>query len=319
MTTPASPTDAPLRAAIRPLLIGIVLISMFAFFFVYPAHDPRPRELPIALVGSGPVIDSVEARMEHKGFDPRRVKSVDDAREAILDREVYAAVAPTDGQVLVSSAASVPVSEIVRRLAESAPAELEVQDVRKVDADDPRGLSVNVAVLATTVPSILGAMLLVTMAPMIRGARRLAMLAALATLGGLASTLVLHELIGSIPGSFVAIWAVIALGIFAIAAASAAIIQLLGSPGVGLCFILFLMVGNPASGALGGRHLLPEPWRTGGQFLPPGAFGTGLRNTAYFDGAQLASWVGVLLAYALAGSAVVLLVGRRARPAAAPA
>ena len=292
------------KALIRPLAIGVVLVALFAFFFVYPGHDPKPHDLPVVLVGDNP---QVAAILDKQGFEVDTVKSIEDAREAILDRDAYAAVSFDDSRVLVSSAASVPVAEAIARQVEQFPGGgFEVEDVREVDEGDPRGISINLAVLATTVPAILGAMLIVTLAPTVTGTRRLIGLVALAVIGGFASTLIIHSGIGAIPGNFLAIWGITTLAVFSIAATAAAIIQLLGPAGIGLSFILLLMLGNPASGAAGGRFLLPEPWNTGGQFLPPGAFATGLRNVAYFDGAQAGLWAGVLVVWALLGSLVVV-------------
>jgi hypothetical protein len=92
---------------------------------------------------------------------------------------------------------------------------------------------------------------------------------------------------------------------------SAAIIGAIGFPGVGLSFVIFLMLGNPGSGAASAPELLPEPWKTGGQLLPPGAAMTGLRNVAYFDGAQAWTWLTVLVVYAAIGTAGLILLGRR--------
>ena len=52
--------------------------------------------------------------------------------------------------------------------------------------------------------------------------------------------------------------------------------------------------------------MLPDPWSWGGQLLPPGAGGTGIRNTAYFDAADAAEWLTVLLIFAAAGAALLL-------------
>ena len=180
------------------------------------------------------------------------------------------------------------------------------------DADDPRGVSINLVGLAVTITSILGALLLFNMAPSLpahvaarvaralRGARR-----------GAAAMLVVQVLIGALPGSYFALTAVAALAIFAVASVSAAIIGALGFPGVGLSFMLFLMLGNPGSGAASAPELLPEPWKTGGQLLPPGAAATGLRNVAYFDGAQAWKWLSVLVVFGAIGTASLVALGRR--------
>jgi hypothetical protein len=69
--------------------------------------------------------------------------------------------------------------------------------------------------------------------------------------------------------------------------------------------VLFLVIGNPASGNGTAPELLPDFWRHISQLMPPGAGGTGLRNIAYFDGAALAQPILVLTGYAVAGALLV--------------
>jgi hypothetical protein len=295
------------RAALRPVLAGVVLVTLFAFFFVYPAHDPEPNELPVAVVGDETIVGVNTA---DDGFDAVRVDDEVTAREAILDREVYGAfISGSPPKVLIASAASLPAAQLLTGVAEAARSVPE--DVRRLDEDDPRGVTINLTGLAVTITSILGALLLFNLAPALPAGWRVASLALFAVLAGAAGMLVVQVLIGALPGSYFALAAVVALGIFAVASVSAAIIGALGFPGVGLSFMIFLMLGNPGSGAASAPELLPEPWKTGGQLLPPGAAATGLRNVAYFDGAQAENWLPVLLVFAAIGAAALVALGRR--------
>jgi MFS family permease len=293
------------RAVLRPVLIGTVLVTLFAFFFVYPTHDPEPNGLPVA------VVDGVDVQLGD-GFDVVGVDDEAEAREAILDREAYGAFLPgPPPQLLVASAASVPVAQALAAAAERGPTPSVPEDIRPVDEDDPRGVSINFVGLAVTITSILGALLLFNLAPTLPVSWRLASLALFSVLGGALAMLVVQVGIGVLPGSYFALAAVAALAIFAVASVSAAIIGAIGFPGVGLSFMLFLMLGNPGSGAASAPELLPEPWKTGGQFLPPGAAATGIRNVAYFDAAQAEMWLTVLVVYAVIGIASLVTFGRR--------
>jgi hypothetical protein len=292
------------RAALRPVLIGTLLVTLFAFFFVYPTHDPEPNGLPVA------VADGVDVQLGD-GFEVVRVDDEVEAREAILDREVYGAFVPGPPQLLIASGASVPVAQALAAAAEQGPTPSVPEDVRPVDEDDPRGVSINFVGLAVTITSILGALLLFNLAPTLPVAWRLGSLALFSVLGGALAMLVVQVGIGVLPGSYFALAAVAALAIFAVASVSAAIIGAIGFPGVGLSFMLFLMLGNPGSGAASAPELLPEPWKTGGQFLPPGAAATGIRNVAYFDAARAEMWLTVLVVYAVIGIASLVTLGRR--------
>ena len=145
------------------------------------------------------------------------------------------------------------------------------------------------------------ALLVFNLAPTLRPRDRLAVLALFAELGAVVSMLIIHVGIGALPGNFLALASVAALAIFALSTVSSFLMLKLGPPGVGLSFILFLMLGNPASGAASAPELLPDPWSWGGQLMPPGALATGIRNTAYFDAADAAMWLGVLAVWALVG------------------
>jgi hypothetical protein len=302
------------RGAVRAVVGGVVLVSLFAFFFVYPGHDPEPRGLPVAVVDDGSLqAERAAAGLEQRGddLDVERVEDEAAAREAVLEREAYAAFVPgVPPEVLYASAASLPVAQLV--VAGLAGERIDSEDLRPLDEGDPRGVSINLVGLAVTITSILGALLLFNFAPGLPSRGRLAALALFALLGGAAAMLIVQVLIGALPGSYFALAALAALAIFAVASVSAAIIGALGFPGVGLSFMLFLMLGNPGSGAASAPELLPEPWRTGGQLLPPGAAATGLRNVAYFDGAQAEKWLTVLVVFAVVGAASLLLLGRRA-------
>lgn len=297
--TEERPTPAWL-GLVRPVAIGVVTVALYAFFFLYPAHDPEPNGLPIGAVG----ID-----LQADDFEVRAYETPEEAREAVLDREVYGALGANNAYV--ASAASFQVAQIVRDLAGAR----NVEDVRPLDPDDPRGTSVNALVLPLAVTGILGALVLFQLAAGAPWTARLAALAAFAVLGALVAVLIATAGLGVLPGPFLGAWAVAALAMFALASTSAALMARLGGPGVGAAFLLFLMLGAPASGAAAAPELLPDPWSWGGQLLPPGALATGLRNVAYFDGAQVASWLPVLAAWSALG--VLALSRDPRRPAAA--
>jgi hypothetical protein len=76
---------------------------------------------------------------------------------------------------------------------------------------------------------------------------------------------------------------------------------------MGIAVVLFVLIGNPASGNGSAPELLPDFWRAIGQLMPPGAGGTSLRNTAYFDGNAVAGPLVVLSAFVAAGAALILI------------
>ena len=82
--------------------------------------------------------------------------------------------------------------------------------------------------------------------------------------------------------------------------------------------ILFLVIGNPASGGSSAPELLPGFWRTLSQILPPGAAVTSMRDVVYFHGHGSSHALIVLAGYTVLGAAVAMIAYRmRARPRAA--
>ena len=64
----------------------------------------------------------------------------------------------------------------------------------------------------------------------------------------------------------------------AVAAPVAGLAGRLGPPGIGIGAVLMMVVANPWSGVTSAPELLPEPAGVIGQWLPPGAAGSALRE-----------------------------------------
>jgi hypothetical protein len=80
-----------------------------------------------------------------------------------------------------------------------------------------------------------------------------------------------------------------------------------GIAGTAIGWILFLVIGNPASGGSSAPELLPGFWRTLSQILPPGAAVTSLRDVVYFNGHGSAHALIVLAVNAVLGAGVALI------------
>jgi hypothetical protein len=295
-TMPA--VNAPLKQrSLRAVLTGLVLMSLFAFFFVYPGHDPKPNDLPVA----------ADIPLQIEGVDVKPVQTAEQGRQMILDREVYAAI--VEGRMLISTAASFTVAERFRTF---DPA-LQVQDVRPLDRDDPRGTAIGLLILPLVITGILSAGLLSSLAPDLDLRGRLLLSALVCALGGLVTMAIVRLGIGALPGSYLALSGVAALTLLAANLPSGGLLRIIGPPGVGLAFVLFLMLGSPSSGATSAPELLPSPWAEGGQFLQAGAGATAIRNTAYFDGTALALPLIVLVAWCAVGF-LLHAIGERRQP-----
>ena len=92
---------------------------------------------------------------------------------------------------------------------------------------------------------------------------------------------------GVFSGHLVALCAIAALTIFSSGIATAGIQAAAGPAGTGLVILVFVILGNAASGGPFARPLLPGLWRTIGGILPPGAGVDLARSALFFDGARI--------------------------------
>ncbi|WP_199521646.1 hypothetical protein [Jiangella anatolica] len=295
-----------------------VVLGVLVTAFVWPSSEVAPRDVPIAVAGPPEAVAAVTAQLDEAvpgGFSVDEVASEDEARSAISDRDVYGAivVSPSGPPAVLTASAAGPVvaqllDGVARSMASASPGEsASVEDVAPLPSDDPRGTGFNAGAL----PMVMGGLAVgVAMSFAIAGVWRRVLGAALAAVGGAAAAvLVMQTWLGVLEGSWVANAGAFALTIAAVSLTVIGLHSLIGEAGVGLGALLFLIVGNPLSGVTSAPELLPSGWGTFGQLLPPGAGGTLLRSTAFFDGAAaggpllvLAGWIVVGLLLAAAGA-----------------
>ena len=300
-------------------LVGAVLtitalITLILAAFTWPVHEMEPRGLPLAVAGPPQAVAALEAATSTLGEEAvvlDRVGSRDDAVAAIEHREAYAAVvAGRHGtELLVAPAASPAVAQMLTAALGSGVAT--VTEVVPLPADDPRG-----AVFASgALPLVLGGIITGVALSLVAHSGLLAVTGAVsvASIAGLALAGLLQGLLGVLQGDYWANAGVVALGIAAISLTIIGLFRLLGPAGIGLGALTMMVVGNPLSGITSAPELLPGGDL--GQLLPPGAIGTALRSTAFFDGAGVTTPLLVLTSWAV-GGAVLALIGRRGRHAA---
>jgi hypothetical protein len=294
--------------------LTVVLVA-----FAWPPSQLEPRGVPLAVAGPAGSADQLAAvlggALGADAFDVTAVDSRDAAVAAIEDREVYGAVvvAPAGVEMLVSSAASPVVAQsltqVGTQLAAASGAPPAVTDVVPLPVDDPRG-----AVFAAgAFPLVIGGIAVgVALALRVPGrTRRLVAGLGVSTASGLALAAVLQFWFGALEGSYWANAGVYALAIGAMAAAVMGLHRVLGLAGLGLAAATILLLGNPLSAITSAPELLPDGWSELGPLLPPGAAGTALRSTAFFDGAGAGTPLLVLTAWLVVGAVLAALPVRR--------
>jgi hypothetical protein len=302
------------------LVPALVLMLAFGFSYVGAFHEPAPHDVPVAVVGS-PVVVAQLGRLPGAPLDPRQVSSRRDALSQIDDRKVYGAYEAGTNRLFVASAANPATAIALERTfdrvasAQRAPS-VRVTDVRPLPPADPNGTSAFYAVIAWVFGGYIGATLIGLIgsprdSSKRRAAARIGALAGFAVVAGILSVVVLRASFGVFSGHVVALSAIAALTIFASGAATAGIQAAAGPAGTGLVILVFVILGNSASGGPFARPLLPGLWRTIGGLLPPGASVDLARSALFFDGARIAGPVLVLVVWAAVGTLLALALGGR--------
>ncbi|MFJ9711485.1 ABC transporter permease [Streptomyces sp. NPDC101234] len=179
-------------------------------------------------------------------------------------------------------------------------------DVVPVAVEDPRGAVFSSSVFPLTICGILiGAF--VTMARgLARPRHRVLTLLVACAVAALGIYLVAQGFLGALPHDHVATWAILSLDLISVSATAAGVIRLLGPVGLGLSAALMVFVGNAFSGATSAPEMLPRGVDYVGQWLPPGAGASLLRDTTYFDGSAGAGHLAVLVLWSVCGLTAVM-------------
>jgi hypothetical protein len=312
---------APNPKAVALVLVpALVLMLAFAFFYVGAFHDPTPHHVPVAIVGP-PAVAGQLNRLPGDPLDARQASSRQVALSQIDDREVYGAYEAATNRLFVASAANrataVALEETFDRIAaaQRRPA-VQVTDVKPLPPKDPNGTAAFYAVIAWMFGGYIGATLIGLIGSprstsRRRATARIGALAGFAIVGGILSVIMLRAAFDVFSGHVVALCAIAALTIFAGGAATAGIQAAAGPAGTGLVILVFVILGNSASGGPFARPLLPGLWRTIGGVLPPGASVDLARSALFFGGARITGPILVLAGWAILGTLLALALGGR--------
>jgi hypothetical protein len=325
---PARPPHSPWRRAIGIGAALSLLVAVIVMAFSWPSVTADPKDIPIAVSGPEAAVSAFRTALHEKAGDTFAVHTVDDRAAAVRDierRADYGAVVlSTAPEVLTASAASTLVSQQLAALAPVLQAQLQqaigaqlppgakapavtvkVTDVVPLASGDPRGTGL----IAAAFPLVLGGMIGgIALTMLLVGAlRRLAALGVYVVVAGFVIAAILQGWFGVLQGSYLENAGVFALSLLAIGAPIVGFAALVGPRGIAIGPVLFLLVGNPISSASTPVEFLAKPWGAIGQWFPPGAGATLVRDASYFPHADTTfPWL-VLSVWAAVGVVLGLL------------
>lgn len=305
------------RAVVAALVVGTVVV----FMFVGALHSPEPNDVPVTIVGPEEVAAGVGERIEAAAPGAFEIEYAEDpqaAQQQVREQEVLAALVPGEPEShLYLAGANGGLAENIlsasfARAAEAGGSTLVVEDLAPLPEGDRAGLAPFLLTMATLLPSLVLAIAIAVEAgrrasPRARLAAALIGSAAIALVNATAADPVLGALEGSFWGVLGTLW----LLSFGVAGAALALHRLAGVPGLGLAFLLFLVVGMPVSGAAVGPHFVPEGFQVFTLAFPAGETVPLLRKVVYFEDAPFGLEVGLLLTWAVGAALVLLAPGRR--------
>ncbi|MFF9569212.1 DUF3533 domain-containing protein [Streptomyces sp. NPDC014685] len=317
------------RAAL--LVIGVLALQLlFITSYVGALHKPKPTDVPFGVVAPQQMSARLTADLEALPggpLDPRPVADEAAARRQILDREIDGALVVnptgTTDTVLVASGGGTAMADTLTRIITEVD-RTQQRTVRAVDlapasGQDFNGISSFYLVVGWCVGGYLCASILAISAGAKPANRRRAVIrtgvmALYSIVGGIGGALIIGPILGALPGSFWGLSGLGALTVFAVGMLTLALQALTGIVGIGLAVLIVVIAGNPSAGGAFPLPMLPDFWRAIGPALPPGAGTWVARSIAYFKGNAITGPLLVLSAWAVAGTAVTLLVAARRTP-----
>ncbi|MEI5584254.1 MULTISPECIES: hypothetical protein [unclassified Agromyces] len=267
-----------------------------------------PTDAPEVLVASAasPVVAQTlraTAAELQQGIDARLRDELPSQLQAVLQEAIGSAVQAALAQASGQAPSSPPAAPSVPELPTVTVA---VTDVVPLADTDPRGSGLTAAMFPIVIGGMLGGIAISL--GVIGAVRRVVAVLVYSVAAGLLLGAILQGWFGALQGDYWLNSAALALALAAIAAPITGFVALMGRAGIGLGVVTFLLVANPISAAAVPVEFLPEPWGAIGQWFPPGAAATLLRDLSYFPAAD-ATFPWLVLASWAAGGILLSLIG----------
>ena len=347
-TTTGSPSGAarPQTPILRTLAIATgltAIIALVVLAFSWPAVTADPKDISIAVAGPEAAVSAIETQLAEESdgvFDLTVVDDRDEAVEGIEERDYFGAIILGTEPELLTASANGAVNQVVAQLAaplqtalaaqtraaaeasgRAAPdVTLAVTDIVPYSDDDPDGSLLSSAFFPMLFGGLIGGIMIATL--IVGSTRRILAVTVYSAVGGLVLAGILQGWFGSIQGEFWLNVGAFSMAIAAIAAPIIGFVALIGRAGTAVGPVVMMLFANPISGAALPPQFLPGSWGEVGQWLPPGAAATLVRELSYFPNADktfpwlvLAGWVVGGLILALVGHFRTTVTDNRADPA----
>lgn len=304
----------PWKALVPGLTAILVVQALFVLAYVVATAAPRPDRIPFGVVGSaGSTAELAQGVQRAAGtaLEVRAYATDADVRTAIENQEIFGALVSSGRDTATLYAASAAGASVARVLTQATPeaaaaqgVTVKVQDLVPLPASDSNGLVSFYVALACVVYGFSGTVIALGAAAKQPLPAQIAVIACFSLVGGLSTALVAGPITKAVQVNYLLFAVIAALTMFAAGMFTALALELGGQQATPVVLIVLLVLGSPSSGGSVAPDLLPWFFRFIGQWLPPGAAVSALRNAVYFPGSQHGMPIIVLVVWA-----AVCLVG----------
>ncbi|KJE23485.1 ABC-2 family transporter protein [Frankia torreyi] len=302
------------------LWLPLVFVIAFCLCYINAFHQPTPKDIKVAVVGTGPAAATLADRLEGTSNGMLSVSmagSVDAARSDVRDGDLAAAFTPgaanQPARLLIASGAQFQLAEVVQQtFAPVAAAEgttLAVDDLAPLPKHDSYGTSGFYLALVWTIAGYMVGMFIGMMGQTLKHHVRLGLIVGSGFVFSLLGTLFAGPVVGAVHGHFLSLWLLGWLTTISVGLVVNGLSYFIGRFVTGAALILFVFLNIPASGGAFPAAFVPEPFK----WLHPYVFGTGvldvLRGIVYDAGPGIGRGATVIGVYAAVGI-VLTAVGR---------
>ncbi|MFF4875163.1 ABC transporter permease [Micromonospora sp. NPDC000668] len=315
-------------------VMPFLMVTMMFATYVATMHSPQPRDMPVAVVGSGAqaqaVVDGLNSA-PGRAVDARLVPSGSDAVELLEEREIAGAIEiPAAGsrEATVYTAMAAGASQATTAQQLLAPIAVQqdwtttTQDVAPLPEGDLAGISVLFAAMGMMLAGYVPLSLLVIATPHLLSLRRFVpLLTGWAAATSTIIWLLLGPVVGAVEGHYLQFLGVGMLTVGAVGAAQLLFTKLMGPLAVLVGMLLYVVFGMPSSNLALSIDVMPGFFQFLHGVLPLPAAGEALRSLLYFDGRGAGGHLLTLAIWLVAGLLLSLLkerVSGKAIPGVAP-
>lgn len=250
--------------------MSAVVISIIVLAFSWPTVTSEPKSIPLMIAGPEQQVEMVLDQLE-------------DAQADLFD-----ITTGRPAEVISASANNAATDQILQRvgeqLGEQTGMPVTQTDLIPFSENDPNGAGLGVLAFPMVMGGLAGGIVIGLM--VIGGGRKVVAALVYAVLASFAVTALGGPLLKVFQREFELTWLAVGLAFAAMSATVAGLVTLLRTPGIPVAALLFMFFANPISGTNAPKEFLPGPWGEIGQYMPPGAISTLIRDIAYFPEAD---------------------------------